>query len=252
MSGQFKDHFSTQSGSYGKYRPEYPEELFKWLSSLGPAHDLAWDCACGTGQASRGLARYFDRVMATDGSAQQIANAEGPGNVTFKASLADQCPLEDHSADLVTVAQALHWFDLEAFYREVRRVVKPGGHIVVWSYAVTSVAPEIDEAIEELYNGIIGPYWPTERAHVEQGYSGLGFPFEPVEVPPLAMSVNWTFNQLMGYFSSWSAVARYKDARGHDPLPLVRDRLLSAWGNPEQGRKVSWPLKIRGGRVGEA
>ncbi|WP_321392979.1 class I SAM-dependent methyltransferase [Emcibacter sp.] len=229
MTGSsFKDHFSTQSDSYGKFRPEYPEKLFEYLASLGPGRDLVWDCACGTGQASRSLAHYFDQVMATDGSRRQIDNARGPDNVTFQVALAHQSPLADHSADLVTVAQALHWFDLEAFYREVRRVVKPGGHIAVWSYAVTSVSPEIDETIGELYNGLIGSYWPPERAHVEKGYKDLAFPFEALQVPDLAMSVQWNFEQLMGYFGSWSAVARYKDALGHDPLQLVENRILAA------------------------
>ncbi|MFC7049625.1 class I SAM-dependent methyltransferase [Emcibacter nanhaiensis] len=248
-NGIFKDHFSTQSTSYGRFRPEYPEELFGYLAGLG-GRELVWDCACGSGQASRGLARYFSKVVATDGSAEQIANAHGPDNVTFAVALADKCPLEDRIADLVTVAQALHWFDLEAFYREVRRVVRPGGYIAVWSYAVTSVTPEIDDAIEELYNGIIGPYWPPERIHVEEGYKRLAFPFRTVAAPDIAMTVLWDFEQLMGYFGSWSAVARYKQDKGHDPLPLVRDRLLSAWGDPAKVREVSWPLMLRVGQVG--
>lgn len=242
----FKDHFSTQSQAYSKYRPTYPGELFSYLAENSPRKDRVWDCACGTGQGARALAKHFSHVTATDASAAQIGNAQGPENVTYLVRPAENSGLAGTSCDLVTVAQALHWFSCDEFYAEVRRVLKPDGLVAIWSYAVTSVTPQVDAVVHELYEDIIGPYWPQERIHIEEGYKNLPFPFEEITPPHFDMALDWDLDQLLGYFSSWSAVERYKADKGHDPVALVSDRLKNAWG---EGRKqVKWPLKLRLGR----
>nr|WP_210413837.1 class I SAM-dependent methyltransferase [Luteithermobacter gelatinilyticus] len=246
----FKDHFSRQSGAYRQYRPAYPPELFAYLAGLVTIKERAWDCGCGTGQAARGLAEHFRKVMATDGSAEQIRHAAGPDNIEFRVARAEQSGLDSDSVDLVTVAQALHWFDLEAFYAEVKRVVKPDGVIAVWSYGLLGVFAELDREILRLYEDILGAYWPEERRLVEEGYASLPFPFqEEADIPGFAMRARWTFDQLMGYFSSWSAVQRYQEKAGHSPLALIEEDMRRVWGNVSQARNISWPLKLRIGRL---
>ena len=179
----FKDHFSAHASAYARYRPRYPEALFAYLASLCPAHDLAWDCATGNGQAARSLTEHFARVVATDASADQLAHAAPHEQITYHVAPAAQSPLASHSADLVTVAQALHWLDLDAFYAEVRRVLKPGGVLAVWTYGLLRINPAVDAVIQRLYTDIVGAYWPPERRHVEDGYRALAFPFDAIEPP---------------------------------------------------------------------
>lgn len=241
---EFKDHFSKQSGAYGQYRPSYPESLFQYLSDQSVAHDLAWDCSTGTGQAARALCPYFKQVIATDASAEQVHNAQGGDNITFRQAAAESSGLADASVDLITVAQALHWFNHEAFYTEVKRVLKPGGLLCAWCYELMSVSSEIDALILEFYDGLIGPYWPPERRYIEQGYRSLPFPFQEGELPSFHMETGWDIDQILGYLGTWSATQRYKNDKGHDPVALIAEPLRALWG--ERGRqKIIWPLAIR-------
>lgn len=245
----FSDHFSSVAGNYADFRPTYPPALFSWLATLTPAHELAWDCAAGSGQASVDLAVHFDRVAATDASAKQIAAAQPHPKVEYRVAPAEESGLADASVDLLTVAQALHWFDLERFYAEARRVLNPAGVVAVWTYGVLLLAdPRINECVQIFYRDTVGPYWPPERRHVENGYRELPFPFPEIAAPPLQMETSWDLAQLLGYFRSWSASGRYHAAHGSDPVAALAQELAPLWGDPEQRRTIAWPLSLRVGR----
>lgn len=248
MSG-FKDHFSTRSSGYAAFRPGYPDELFAALAREARGHDLVWDCATGSGQAARGLASHFTHVLATDASAAQIAAAVPHAGVEYRVALAEASGLPDHCADLVAVAQAVHWFDLTAFYAEARRVLKPGGALAIWCYERLSIEPALDAIVEDFYAGLLDPYWPPERRHVEAGYRDLPFPFAETPFPVVEMGATWTLDQLLGYFSTWSAVKAYQKATGVDPLPALRERLAAAWISLASAKPIKWPLSVRLGRA---
>src|SRR5688500_8320225 len=182
----FKDYFSASAAEYAAFRPRYPEALFEFVASLPARRRTAWDCATGNGQAAIPLAKRFDRVIATDASAEQIAHAERGARVGYRVALADASGIEAGSVDLVTVAQALHWLPLDAFFAEVRRVLAPGGALAIWCYARLSIAPDIDQVIERYYAGTLAPYWSPERALVDQGYRTIAMPIAEVEPPVMS------------------------------------------------------------------
>jgi len=248
MTSAFPDHFSSVADRYAQFRPGYPSALFTWLATVAPATDRVWDCATGSGQAAVRLAAHFRQVIATDASANQIASAEPRPNIDHRTAPAEESGLADGSVDLITVAQALHWFDLTGFYREARRVLRPGGAIAVWSYGLLTVSPQIDAVVTNLYAETLAGDWPFERRHVESGYADLPFPFEPLEAPPFAMEAEWALTDLMGYLGTWSAVRRHRERTGCDPLAAVARGLRDIWGDPEQPRLVRWPLALRVGR----
>lgn len=247
----FKDHFSTQSSSYSKYRPEYPKELYRFLSDQCAERALAWDCATGNGQAARGLSEYFNYVHATDASEAQIKNAHGNDNVNFQIANASNSGLEDSSVDLITVAQALHWFDLDAFYKEVKRVLKPGGILAVWSYQNLEIDHEIDPLILHYYNNVVGDYWPKERSHIEDKYVLLDFPFTKLKVPCFTMTVTWTLDHLIGYLESWSATTLYIRENKENPLGEFRKNIKNFWsdGNIKRG---AWSISLIVGQKGKS
>jgi SAM-dependent methyltransferase len=245
----FKDHFSGHAAGYRDARPRYDAAMFAWLAAQVPSHELVRDVGCGNGQASVALAPCFARVIATDPSAQQIANAESGVNVEYRVEPAEQSSLADGSADLVTVAQALHWFDLERFYAEVRRVLKPGGLLAVWTYAHTRIAPALDVVVDRLYTDIVGTYWPAERRHTENGYASLPFPFAEIAVPPFELVAQWNLPQFLAYLRTWSSVQRYIKANGNDPVTPLEAEFAATWGDAEQVRAVRWQLAVRAGRA---
>jgi ubiquinone/menaquinone biosynthesis C-methylase UbiE len=244
---KFKDHFSGHAGAYSKARPGYPGALFEWLAEHAPARGLAWDVGTGNGQAARALALHFERVHATDASRAQLAHASGPPQVSFSVEPAESCSLADASVDLVTIGQALHWFDLPAFYAEARRVLRPGGLLAAWTYQLNRIDPVVDALVEAFYDQVIGPYWPPERVHVEQGYRDLSFPFEELDVPDMPLVSIMTLDDYLAYIDTWSAVRRYRAANGEDPLKLLREPLRAAWGEDIATRRVTWPLVVRAG-----
>lgn len=241
--------FSSVAREYANFRPGYPPELFSWLASLTPHTDAAWDCGCGSGQASLALAEHFTRVHATDVSAEQIAAARPHARVAYSVAPAEHSGLGAESVDLVTVAQALHWFDVDAFYAEARRVARPDGLIAVWTYPRPELADAaLDRLFFAFYDQVVGPYWPPERRHVEANYQTLPFPFEELPHPPFVLEFQWSLEQLAGYASSWSATARYRKATGNDPLPVLRDSLAPYW--PAAGTaRVRMPIVLRAGRL---
>ena len=243
------DHFSRQAAQYQASRPGYPPELFAFLAGIAPGRDLALDCATGNGQAARGLAGHFTRVVATDLSTAQLGLGRFHPHVHYVAATAEQLPIVDCSVDLVTVAQALHWLDLPAFYAEVRRIARPGAVVAAWTYGLMRVAPAIDAIVDRLYTEIVGAYWPPERTLVESGYRDLPFPFEPIPTAPLSLRADWPLDRLVGYLGSWSAVQRCRDATGGDPVGSVHDALAAAWGDAAATRPIVWPMALRIGRV---
>jgi SAM-dependent methyltransferase len=244
----FKDHFSGHAGSYARYRPDYPAELFDYLASLVQRHDVALDCATGSGQAAIGLARHFERVVASDGSVAQLRSAEQNPRVAYVGNLAEQIALRDASADLVVVAQAAHWFDHERFHREVRRVLRPQGALAIWTYGLTQIDAAVDAVVGRFYQDVVGEYWPPERRHVEAAYRDLPFPWHDLAVPAFQLRLQWDLDSLIGYIGTWSATQRYIKATGADPLPALRERIAAHWNSPATPRSVIWPLHLRVGR----
>ena len=247
-SANFEDHFSKHAGQYAQYRPKYPEEIYAYLSSVAPGQSLAWDCGTGNGQAAVGIAKYFNKVHATDASAEQISRAYPHERVEYHVEPAEHVSLNDSSVDLVTVAVAIHWFNFDEFYREVKRVLRPGGVLAAWTYSLTEISPKIDRLIEQLSNKIISGFWPERIRYVEEGYQTLPFPFEEINPPLFVMEVSWNLHQFTGYLDSWSATQRYKAQNGNHPLELIWDELASAWGDENEPRLIRWPLHFRIGR----
>lgn len=243
----FKDHFSKQAADYAKFRPRYPRALFDYLGSIAPNRGLAWDCATGNGQAAVPLAAVFDRVIATDASETQIANAERHHRIEYRVAPAENSGLDSNSLDLVMVAQALHWFDLDRFYTETNRVLNPGGIIAISAYRFFKIDPAIDDLVSKRYYlDLVGPYWPPERRQIEN-FEEIPFPFPHIQTPAFEMTAQWNLEDLLGYLWTWSATQRYIIANGRDPLQKIRSALLSAWGDPTQPRRVVWPLALRAG-----
>ncbi len=251
MSAGFKDHFSGHAPDYARYRPDYPEPLFDWLAEHAPRRGRAWDCATGSGQAAVALAARFDEVIATDASARQIDSAVPAPGVHYRVAGADASGIDANTCDLITVAQAAHWFDLPAFYAEARRVAAPGALVVLWTYAFVDVPGPAGEAIVRFGKGRVGSCWPPERALVEAGYATLPFPFAEIEAPAFAMQVRWTLDDLLGYVSTWSATKRYIEATGVDPIPELAAELAPHWPGAHRPLDIRWPLHVRAGYVAE-
>jgi SAM-dependent methyltransferase len=242
--------FNDKSDGYKKYRPVYPKELFDYLADIAPANDMAWDCGCGTGQASVALSQHFKQVIGTDISNGQIENAEEKPNIDYRVTSADASGLKSKSADLITCAQSLHWFDLERFYKEVKRVLKPGGIIAIWTYNLLRVNKEIDDLIDKFYFDIIYNYWPEERKHVETGYTELEFPFTKLHAPQFSMEAQWNIEQLIGYINTWTGVKNYIELEAFSPLEFIESELKIIWKkNKPKKKKIIWPLKLYVGKV---
>jgi len=243
----FKDHFSKQAADYAKFRPQYPQELFDYLGRIAPSRRLAWDCASGNGQAAIALASVFDRVIATDASENQIANAQPDERVEYHVSAAENSGIKPATIDLTMVAQALHWFDLDRFYVETQRVLKPNGVLAASAYNLLHIEPAIDQVLNRYYYEVVGPFWPPERELVEQ-FADLPFPFPEIEPPKFEMTAQWSLDHLLGYLGTWSSTQRFIAAKGRDPLEQITDDLRNGWGDSQQVRCVTWPLAVRVGR----
>jgi SAM-dependent methyltransferase len=247
--------FGTVAREYANFRPGYPADLFAWLARTCERRDDAWDCGCGSGQASVALAAHFRNVHATDVSPEQIGAAKAHPGVSYTVAPAHHSGLADHSVDLVTVAQALHWFDVPAFYAEAVRVARPGALLAVWTYPrPVFVDPSLDRVFQDFYSNVVGPYWPPERRHVEANYTTLPFPFEslPSEEgahPPFGLDLEWAIEQVLGYVGSWSATACYRKQKGTDPVPLLRDSLTSSWPRAGGTAALRMPLVLRAARL---
>jgi len=246
-----QDYFSSQSRLYARYRPKYPPALFEFLSKDLHPGDLIWDCGAGSGQATRGFDQSF-QVFATDRSFQQLEQTDFSANSLYVRALSEFSPIPSNTIALVTVAQALHWFDFESFYSEVDRVLTERGLIAVWTYSFLSASAQlgkpIDERIRDFYGNVIGSYWPTERKWVDAMYRTIPFPFDEIAVPELTIEISWGLEDLIGYINSWSAVAEYKRNLDIDPVPQLEKELGDVWGNKDEVRSMSWPIGLRAGK----
>jgi SAM-dependent methyltransferase len=243
----FKDHFSKHAADYAKYRPRYPCEMFEYLGTIAPSRQLAWDCGTGNGQAAVGLASAFDRIIATDASEKQIANAQSYERVEYRVAPAENSGIGSEKIDLIMVAQALHWFDLDRFYAEARRVLKPDGVLAASGYNLLHIEKAIDEVVNRYYYEVVGPFWPPERRLVEH-FADLPFPFQEIDAPRFEMTAHWNLHHVLGYLGTWSSSQRFTAAKGSNPLEQIFDALSRTWGEPGQTRTISWPIVIRIGR----
>ena len=245
---RFKDHFSAQAVDYARFRPHYPDELFRYLASIVPEKNLAWDCATGNGQAAVALAGKFEHVVATDASEKQIANTTPHPRVEYRIVSAENSGIDSNTIDLVAIAQALHWFDLDRFYAEAKRVSKRPGVIAAWAYNLLRTTPAIDAVINHYYSNVVGAFWPPERALVEK-FDQLPFPFTEIVTPSFDMVAHWNVEHLLGYLRTWSATQHFVAAHKRDPLQNIENELRSEWGDAGQLRRVVWPLTLRVGTL---
>jgi len=241
----FKDHFSGHAEDYAAFRPSWPPELFRWLAEQAPARNLAWDCATGNGQAAFSLAAFFERVVATDASGEQIEQARHHPKVEYRVEPAESCSLREESVDLIVVAQAFHWFDQGAFLNEVSRVMRPGGLLALLTYQLATVSELVDSEVLRLYRDILTGFWPPERDQIERGLRDVTLPFADITTPGFELTAEWNMRQLMNYIGTWSAVRRYRSARGEDPVKHIQKDLETAWGAEDMKRRVVWPIGLR-------
>ena len=246
---KFEDHFSRQAKEYAQYRPHHPAKLFKYLASITPEHKLVWDCGTGNGQAAIELTRYFEKVIATDASSDQIFNIFKHKKIDYRIELAEKVSLDSASVDLVTVAVAVHWFDLNRFYSEVKRILKPNGVLAVWTYFLSEINPEIDQILMEYFSEILKGYWPSRIQYVQNHYKTLPFHFDELTPPVFTTSALWNLDQTIGFLTSWSATQKYIEKAGHHPVELIWPKLETAWGEAAKVRKVQWQLYMRVGKV---
>jgi len=250
MTSPFKDLFSAGAAAYAQFRPSYPPALFDWLAKTAARREAAIDVGSGNGQAAVALAERFQRVLAVDPSAAQLANAMAHPRVEYRRAPAEATRAPTDGADLIAAGQAFHWFRHEAFFEEVRRVARPGGQalLAVWCYAMARITPEVDAVVDELYTDYMGPYWEPERRLVEGLYRQVEVPFEELPVPAFDMRAAWAFEHLVGYLGTWSPLERYIEAHGRNPIEAVLPRLERAWGDAAD-RAVTWALGVRAFRV---
>jgi SAM-dependent methyltransferase len=244
-----KDLFSKQSKEYSVSRPTYPRALFDYILSLVPHKKFAWDCATGNGQAAVVLSDFFEQVVASDISAKQLENAQRRDNIRYEIFPAEKTPFREDSVDMITVAQALHWFDFDRFYSEVNRVLRrKSGVLAAWAYGLHSVSPEIDAITYELYEGVLGSYWPSERKFIDARYETIPFPFEQFTVPEFQIELEWDAMSLVSYIHTWSSVQKFIEKNDRDPVKEFVPLFQQAWGAKDQRRKVVWPLYVKVGR----
>jgi ubiquinone/menaquinone biosynthesis C-methylase UbiE len=242
-----KDLFSAQASEYARFRPGYPEALFLFLFAHSPAFERAWDCATGNGQIAVRLAERFGHVDATDISARQLQHAGRHPRIHYALGQAEAPDFPDAVFDLITVGQAAHWFDLERFYAQAQRVLKPNGLLALVGYVRLRTEPAVASLIETLYSDVLGPYWDPERNLVDTEYQTLPFPFEEITLPPMYVEYAWTRTQLSGYLSTWSAVQRYVQQTGQSPFSGEWLEQMAAVWPDEETRTVQFPVF---GRVG--
>jgi SAM-dependent methyltransferase len=246
----FKDHFSDRAALYAACRPHYPAPLFDFVAGLSSVRDLAVDFGTGSGQAARALVDHFDRVIGMDPSAAQIAHAARHERIEYRIGRAESSGLPSRSANLVTAAQALHWFEPEVFFREAKRLLMPGGAIAVWGYGDPILDdPHLQRKLHDFNRELLEPYWLPERKILLEGYGSISFPFEEVAPPSIDLRMRWTLSELAGYLRTWSATSEFVAKRGFDPVVDVEKSLAEDWGDPRMQRVIEWPLYIRAGKT---
>lgn len=240
----FNDHFSKQTDVYLKARPTYPDAMFDYLAAQAPGKKLCWDCGTGNGQAAISLAQRFEKVYATDASPQQISNAIPRNNIEYRAVPAEDSRLPAGSADLITVATAAHWFNLDLFYKEAERVAAPGAVLAIWTYSSATISNDIDPIMEWFAYDLLHDYWPDGRWYVRNRYQTLPFPYTPLQTPGFTCNMRWNLGQWLNYLRSWSSYNRYLAQHGTDPLQVLMPKLKPFWADNEI-REVIWPLHLK-------
>lgn len=243
-----KDNFSSSSDKYAKFRPDYPQAIFEFLYPLLENKAVAWDCATGNGQIAKELAKEFNLVEASDISKEQIKHAYQSDNINYSLQAAEKTNYLDNSFDLITVGQAVHWFDFDEFNAEVKRVGKPSSILALIGYELIQISPEIDAIIAHFYKNIIGEFWDPERRHIENSYQQIPFPFQEIQTPEIKNIKDWSYDNLIGYLNTWSAVKHYMTKNNTNPIELIEKDLKKAWGNIEN-RKAIFPIIFRAGRI---
>lgn len=237
-----KDNFSEIAGNYATWRPEYPQELFSYLSTLSAEHNKALDCGTGNGQAAKLLAKFYKEVYATDISEAQLKYAVALPNIFYSVSPAEKTGFPDQYFDMVCAAQAAHWFSHEVFYKEVERILKPNGVLALIGYGLIKINDDIDKLIMTLYTDILGAYWDKERRFIDDHYQSLPFPNAETPIPSFQIDCEWNLGQLIGYLNTWSALNHYKKEKGINPLDEMADRLQKIWGSEDVVRAVRFPV----------
>jgi SAM-dependent methyltransferase len=245
----FRDYFSSQSKEYAQHRPCYPESMFDYLASLAPSKELAWDCGTGNGQAALALADKFQRVIATDASTTQIENAFPHKRISYRVEPSEKSTISSNLVDLITVSTAVHWFDFEPFYAEVRRVSKSSGILAVWTYSFPIIEPEIDRWLQHFYWETLAGFWPERIRYLEERYETLPFPFEEIQPPNFEMEATWSVDNLIGFLGSWSAVRKLIQAQGEVASEGPLKELERIWGKETKVRAIRWPLYFRIGKI---
>ena len=243
-----KDLFSTESEKYAQFRPGYPDELFDYINEITPHKEIAWDCGTGNGQVAVELARSFDKVFATDISQAQIDQATAAKNIHYIVQPAEKISFPDYFFDLIVVAQAIHWFDFDRFYSEVRRTGKKDAILCVMGYGMVSVSKEIDELIDIFYQNVIGSYWDKERRYIDEYYHTIPFPFQELKTPVFEIELEWDFGHFLGYLSTWSAVKKFTAQNHYDPITELQSALEKHW-EEKASKKVHFPLLLRVGHL---
>lgn len=241
-----KDYFSGHAKPYAAFRPTYPDDLYRFIFGHLKSFDTSWDCATGNGQVARVLATQFEKVYATDISRQQLEHAHQISNVVYSVQPAEKTDFADKTFDLITVAQALHWFDTKVFYDEVKRTAKPGAWLAVWGFSHCAVTPEIDFHFRKFYNQTVGPYWDAARQLVENHYRSVSFPFDEVASPAFSIKVQWTADEFAGYLGTWSATQKFIKENGFDPVPEVLGTISRLW---KDKLEVTFPVFLRMGKI---
>lgn len=243
-----KDNFSTQATQYAKFRPKYPQALYDFLLDQVNGTKTAWDCATGNGQVATELAKHFEQVYATDISEKQLSNASQVANITYSVAPAEKTSFSAKTFDLITVAQAIHWFKFDEFFAEVKRTLKPDGIFAAIGYGIMHISPELDQVVHYLYEDILGEFWDQERKYIEDNYLNIPFPFTEIESPNLEITAQWNFEQLVGYLETWSALQHYIKAKGKNPMVIVYNDLKQAWGNADT-HEIHFPLLLKVGKL---
>ena len=244
----FPDHFSSNASKYALARPTYPPALAQWLAEKSPRSGTVWEAGCGSGQLTTSLADYFSQVIATDASAQQLAQAPAHDHITYRCVAAEAFEAAPQSIDAAVVAQAVHWFDLPAYYQAVSRVLVPGGLVALICYGRFKISQEIDILTHQFHQLDLAQAWPAQRRHVDENYANLDFPFARLLAPNLAITQDWDLRQLLDYIETWSALRTLEKNGHYGRYESFCEKLTAAWGNPTTARRIRWPLTVLAGR----
>ncbi|UII25160.1 class I SAM-dependent methyltransferase [Fulvivirga maritima] len=240
-----KDNFSRQAKGYAQYRPHYPQELYDTLFARVTSFSCAWDCATGNGQVAQQLAKKFEKVIATDISKKQLDQAPQLDNIEYLVASAEDSSIPAASVDLITVAQALHWFNHEAFIKEARKVATPEAWLCYWGYGLIDINKEANKIIRHFHDDIIGPNWDPERTILMNEYDGISFGLRNYEKQYFKYTLPWTIEHMEGYLNTWSSVQKYISTHQKNPVSDVISQLKKVWNED----KISFPIFLHSGRL---